>query len=88
MGYKKYVVLGKKWRDVINGNTYFSLKIIEVSPSGFNTIYTSKSGEYGYGTQWHFRAKEIIAQHDRQATQDDILYIFVGNTRLESGLKW
>ena len=52
----QFVVIGGKWFDRVNGNTYHRSKIIDVKK---NKIYYS-SFQYGYGSQYLSTAREYI----------------------------
>ena len=62
MDNKTYVVIGGKWFDKINGNTYNSAKIIDTeSGSRFYTRFT-----YGYGSAYLQEAREYIKEELQQ----------------------
>ena len=50
-----FVVIGGKWFDKINGNTYHSAKIIDQNGNKYYTRFC-----YGYGSQYITSAKEYI----------------------------
>ena len=52
----QFVVIGGKWWDRINGNTYHRSKIIDAK---HNKIYYT-SFEYGYGSQYLSTARDYI----------------------------
>jgi len=47
---KKYILLGYRWFDKLNGNTYHTVNIINVDTN--KTIYKSETVMYGYGDHW------------------------------------
>lgn len=51
-----FVVIGGKWFDSINGNTYHNSKIIDIETG--KTFYCGY--QYGYGSQYITSAKEYI----------------------------
>lgn len=53
---KKFVIIGAKWFDSVNGNTYHNAKIIDPTS---NKIYYC-GFQYGYGSQYLTSAKEYI----------------------------
>lgn len=53
---KKFVVIGGKWFDKVNGNTYHTAKIIDTETG---TIYYNRF-QYGYGTHYLTTAREYI----------------------------
>lgn len=53
---KTYVVVGGKWFDKVNGNTYHSAKVIDTETG--NIEYTRFC--YGYGQQYIHSAEEHI----------------------------
>ena len=60
---KNYVIIGGKWFDRVNGNTYHTTKIIDTE-SG-ETFYTRF--QYGYGSQYKSSAAEYIREVLKQA---------------------
>lgn len=53
-------VLGKKWFDKVNGNTYFSARIIiDFQMEGEKIYYIPY--EYGYGDQYLYTAFDYLA---------------------------
>ena len=52
---KKFYVLGGKWFDKINGNTYHVAKIMDEEGKVYYTNY-----QYGYGNSYYYSAKEFI----------------------------
>ena len=50
-----FVVIGGKWFDKVNGNTYHNAKIIDYAG---NVYYTGFA--YGYGTQYLENARKYI----------------------------
>lgn len=55
---KHYVILGRKWFDKINGNTYHSVVVYE---DGIKIGYNNFC--YGYGGQYLQTASLIISNH-------------------------
>lgn len=53
---KKFVVIGGKWFDKVNGNTYNSAKIIDTETG--KKYYTRFT--YGYGNAYLWEAEEYI----------------------------
>lgn len=53
---KTFVVIGAKWFDSVNGNTYHNAKIIDAETQ--KTYYCGY--QYGYGSQYLTSAKEYI----------------------------
>lgn len=51
---------GRKWRDIINGNTYFSARIVVPSPSG--PRWFSVPFQYGHGSQWEHECRAVLAR--------------------------
>ena len=49
----KYIAHSKKWRDKINGNTYFSVQITDLK----NNKTLKLPFQYGYGD--HFKSKTL-----------------------------
>lgn len=54
----KAVIIGAKWFDKVNGNTYNNAKIILISKDNTETVY--KGFEYGYGSQYYYDAKKFV----------------------------
>lgn len=55
---KMITVIGRKWFERINGNTYHS---VEVYVDG--ELLERNSYEYGYGRQWESTAMDILEKH-------------------------
>ena len=53
---KTFIIIGGKWHDAINGNTYHNAKIIDPLTG---IIYYS-GFQYGYGSQYLTTGKEYI----------------------------
>lgn len=56
---RKFVVIGGKWFDKVNGNTYNSAKIIDTETGAAH--YTRFC--YGYGTAYLQEAKQYIREN-------------------------
>lgn len=54
----KYVIIGKRWFDRVNGNTYHTVNIINTASN--ESIYTSNCMVYGYGDQWKHTAYDSL----------------------------
>ena len=54
-----YLVLGAKWRDNVNGNTYCNARIINGS-TGETEFYIGY--QYGYGNQYMYEARQAIRE--------------------------
>lgn len=52
------IVIGGKWFDKVNGNTYFNRKIID----GRTGEVTYSGYEYGYGTAYLHTAREMFPE--------------------------
>jgi hypothetical protein len=46
---KKYIIIGKRWFDKVNGNTYHSTTVIDVDT---NEQVAYSGVVYGYGDSW------------------------------------
>jgi len=57
---KNYVVIGAKWFDKVNGNTYCNAKVIETSTNTWFYI----GYQYGYGKQYFCEALKKIREKD------------------------
>ena len=57
-----YIVIGGKWRDKVNGNTYNSAKIIEAATG--KAYYTPFC--YGYGSAYMTEARNYIREELKQ----------------------
>lgn len=63
----RFVVVGCKWWDKVNGNTYNNAKIKDLKTG--NVYY--KGFSYGYGSCYFTEAIEYIQQHiDKKATHN------------------
>lgn len=51
-------VCGRKWRDNVNGNTYFSARL--VIPTTVGARWVSIPFQYGYGDQWQWEAIKVL----------------------------
>ncbi len=49
---------GRKWRDNINGNTYFSARIVIPTDSG--SRWLAVPFQYGYGDHWIFECRQTL----------------------------
>jgi len=58
----KFVVLGFKWFDKVNGNTYHAVKIIKVSDVE-NVIIFESGLTYGYGDQYRHTAYDWLVKN-------------------------
>lgn len=56
---KRFFILGKKWFDKVNGNTYHSVKIVDLE-SGETIVRTPRT--YGYGEQYVQTAYEELTK--------------------------
>lgn len=56
---KTYFILGAKWFDKVNGNTYFNARVID-GESGETLFYTGF--QYGYGSQYAHEAREQLSK--------------------------
>ena len=63
----QFFILGKRWFDKINGNTYHSVKIIDLS-NGETIIKTDRV--YGYGEHWKQTAYEELTKLDLVKKED------------------
>lgn len=63
-----YIIIGGKWRDKVNGNTYNSAKIIEAATG--KTFYTSFC--YGYGSAYLQEARQYIREELKQESPNII----------------
>jgi hypothetical protein len=52
-------VIGRKWRDEINGNTYHT---VEVWHNGVLLKPVAETYQYGYGNQFEFTAMAILVE--------------------------
>lgn len=57
---KTYFILGAKWFDKVNGNTYFNARVID-GETGETLFYTGF--QYGYGSQYAYEAREQLRKH-------------------------
>lgn len=48
----KYIINGVRWFDRIDGNTYHTVNIIQITPKVNKQIFVSIDMVYGYGDQW------------------------------------
>lgn len=55
-----YVVIGAKWFDKANGNTYCNAKVIDTFTNDIFYI----GFQYGYGDHWFDKALEFIVDTD------------------------
>ena len=71
---KTIIVIGKKWRDTVNGNTYFNTCVIDGEKKFFNGF------EYGYGNYWEYAGRRIIDREKlvKRCKDFEIIYIFAG----------
>ena len=46
---KKFIIVGKKWHDDVNGNTYHSVQVIDTTT---NKLINKPQLTYGYDDQW------------------------------------
>lgn len=75
----------RKWRDNINGNTYFSvrLRIPQTDPAGFYRCVNIPF-QYGYGDQWKWDTRKVlenlgvIEKTDKYSRELPIDWIFDG----------
>lgn len=56
---KTYFVLGAKWHDKVNGNTYFNAKVYD-GETGNCLFYTGY--QYGYGSQYAYEARKMLVE--------------------------
>jgi len=57
--YNKVInIIGKKWFDKINGNTYHSVTIEVTNDGQTKTYYQGLT--YGYGDQWQYTAIQLL----------------------------
>lgn len=54
----RITVFGRKWRDNVNGNTYFSARV--VIPTAAGARWVSIPFQYGYGDQWQWEAVKVL----------------------------
>lgn len=54
-----YTVIGRRWFDKVNGNTYHSTRVYK---NGEEIGYSGM--QYGYGNQWEYTGLEIIKKDD------------------------
>lgn len=54
----KAVIIGAKWFDKVNGNTYNNAKIILIGKDETETVY--KGFGYGYGSQYYYDAVKYV----------------------------
>ncbi len=66
-----YLILGAKWRDKINGNTYCNARIID-GATGDTVGYIGY--QYGYGDQYLYEAKKFV----RRQFGDDAKAVDIG----------
>ena len=55
----RFFILGKKWFDKVNGNTYHTVKIVDLD-SGETIVKTERA--YGYGDHWKQTAYEELTK--------------------------
>lgn len=51
-----YTLIAKEWYDRINGNSYFSARIMD----GSGTVIATLPFQYGYGSQFEHEAKQVM----------------------------
>lgn len=51
---------GRHWWDRINGNTYFSARIVIPTASGHRWV--AVPFQYGYGSQWEWECRHVLAR--------------------------
>jgi hypothetical protein len=59
MNNKTFLILGAKWFDKVNGNTYCNARVINGS-TGETEFYIGY--QYGYGSQYAHEARKLIEQ--------------------------
>ena len=64
---QKFVIVGKKWHDKINGNTYHAVNIID---AGSDKLIFSSGLTYGYGEAWRQTAYEGLIKLKLAAEAD------------------
>lgn len=58
---KKYLIIGRRWFDRINGNTYHSVEIVEIILGREDETIATIPMTYGYGDQYkHTAYDELI----------------------------
>ena len=81
----KFIVIAKEWRDMVNGNSYFSVQIESTKDKDF---LIKLPFQYGYGDQSFYTARELLKEKKLLPTD----YTFpselpIKNIKIDKGLK-
>lgn len=68
---KVYFILGAKWFDKINGNTYCNAKVLNNNGDLIGYI----GYQYGYGSHYYYEAKKIINDEGSKFVDMGAFYI-------------
>ncbi len=63
----KWIVIGKRWFERVNGNTYHTVVIIDANT---NKEILRSGFKYGYGDQYFWTAKHLLTQAGLMTEED------------------
>lgn len=78
---KTYLILGAKWHDRVNGNTYCNARVINGS-TGETEFYIGY--QYGYGGQYAHEARKMIAERFGDCKTVDLGCFYIKKTDLKN----
>lgn len=77
-----YLILGAKWHDKTNGNTYCNARVINGS-TGETEFYIGY--QYGYGEQYEYEARKMVeARYGDNAKTVDLGCFYLKKTDLKN----
>ena len=77
-----YLIIGAKWHDRVNGNTYCNARIVN-GATGETEFYIGY--QYGYGNQYAYEARKAIRErYGEDATSVDLGCFYIPKAKLKA----